>query len=584
MGSDQIAQAAPTATVTTASPLTSIFRANAFGSHKSAATRVNISFQPTLEDETTDHMATTGFLPTPAPFRSNLSAQSTSPLAMSGHKLENGVAPRPIGTPSAVTQILMRRLPADTSEQSLRLMFVWSKELTDLRLLPAEQGVENGMRSALLTFSSHGGALDAQEKLNGRAVGINSNDTVILEIVPKPAARQRSADDSPPNEPTSTSSSNASSTSDSRQASRVSGRLHSVDGIAPPMGISFGTHDLSNSEISPQFQSTFNRQPPIGSQRTERNGISSKALINGDSTADAETNELIWNPMAFAQDGSFPEPRINSQRRATAPHISPAAMAALSLNTNAHALQPASLPQFPSVSSAHPSVVSPHSTGPSPMAYPNMNHHLVRGMTGIPGMPAANPADQNPPCNTLYVGNLPLDTSEEELKATFSKQRGYKRLCFRTKANGPMCFVEFEDTSFATKALNELYGHMLHNSTKGGIRLSFSKNPLGVRSGHNNHQNNSSHMNGGHINHMPQGPNNHFSSANGPPPGLSAPPGLSSARQPYHQPNLGHNGFQHLSSGRQNGWNRGHSIDNHPSSQNGFPSTNGFVPPHMMGR
>ena len=48
----------------------------------------------------------------------------------------------------------------------------------------------------------------------------------------------------------------------------------------------------------------------------------------------------------------------------------------------------------------------------------------------------------------------------------FSKQKGYKRLCFRTKQNGPMCFVEFEDVSFATKALHELYGHPLHNSIK----------------------------------------------------------------------------------------------------------------------
>jgi hypothetical protein len=56
-------------------------------------------------------------------------------------------------------------------------------------------------------------------------------------------------------------------------------------------------------------------------------------------------------------------------------------------------------------------------------------------------------------------------------------------LCFRTKQNGPMCFVEFDDISFATKALHELYGHTLHNSIRGGIRLCSSKNPLGVRSG-----------------------------------------------------------------------------------------------------
>ncbi|KAG0317168.1 hypothetical protein BGZ97_005818 [Linnemannia gamsii] len=92
-----------------------------------------------------------------------------------------------------------------------------------------------------------------------------------------------------------------------------------------------------------------------------------------------------------------------------------------------------------------------------------------------------NPGDQNPPCNTLYVGNLPMNTSEDELRTLFSRCVGYRRLCFRTKSNGPMCFVEFENVECATQALNDLYGNPLSNSVKGGIRLSFSKNPLGVR-------------------------------------------------------------------------------------------------------
>jgi len=45
-----------------------------------------------------------------------------------------------------------------------------------------------------------------------------------------------------------------------------------------------------------------------------------------------------------------------------------------------------------------------------------------------------------------------------------------------------MCFVEFDDVSFATKALNDMYGHTLNGLIKNGIRLSYSKNPLGVRS------------------------------------------------------------------------------------------------------
>ena len=111
--------------------------------------------------------------------------------------------------------------------------------------------------------------------------------------------------------------------------------------------------------------------------------------------------------------------------------------------------------------------------------------------------PPANPADQNPPCNTLYVGNLPPDATEVELRALFSPQKGFRRLSFRTKTqsqsnpnanshnHGPMCFVEFEDVAHATRALAELYGRALPrpggSNGKGGIRLSFSKNPLGVR-------------------------------------------------------------------------------------------------------
>lgn len=92
-----------------------------------------------------------------------------------------------------------------------------------------------------------------------------------------------------------------------------------------------------------------------------------------------------------------------------------------------------------------------------------------------------NPADQNPPCNTLYVGNLPPNTSEEELRQVFSNCKGYRRMCFRTKPQGPMCFVEFEDIVYASQALNELQGHNLTNSVKGGIRLSYSKNPLFIK-------------------------------------------------------------------------------------------------------
>ncbi|KAF7302130.1 RRM domain-containing protein [Mycena indigotica] len=99
----------------------------------------------------------------------------------------------------------------------------------------------------------------------------------------------------------------------------------------------------------------------------------------------------------------------------------------------------------------------------------------------------ARAVDQNPPINTLYVGNLPsggagIEYLEAALRELFTSCPGFRQMSFRPKANGPMCFVEFEDVGFATKTLNELYGNTLNGMIKGGgIRLSYSKNPFGVR-------------------------------------------------------------------------------------------------------
>lgn len=135
----------------------------------------------------------------------------------------------------------------------------------------------------------------------------------------------------------------------------------------------------------------------------------------------------------------------------------------------------------PIITRFHPlnssSSTPPKSSSPPPppgILSPTTSYRSLGGML----VGSSNPADQNPPCNTLYVGNLPPNTNEEELKTMFSKCPGYKRLSFRNKSNGPMCFVEFEDAIYAAQALQDLHGNPLSNSVKGGIRLSFSKNPL----------------------------------------------------------------------------------------------------------
>ncbi|KAG4425046.1 hypothetical protein IFR04_001816 [Cadophora malorum] len=102
--------------------------------------------------------------------------------------------------------------------------------------------------------------------------------------------------------------------------------------------------------------------------------------------------------------------------------------------------------------------------------------------TESPKRQPTDPSTSYQPCDTLSVGNLPLDVLEEELKELFSEQRGYRRMLFRTKASGPMCYVQFDDTFCAMKALFLLQGKPLRNSVNGGMRLGFSRYPLGVRS------------------------------------------------------------------------------------------------------
>ncbi|KAJ2984900.1 hypothetical protein NUW58_g5818 [Xylaria curta] len=257
--------------------------------------------------------------------------------------------------------------------------------------------------------------------------------------------------------------------------------------------------------------------------------ILGKNLIT-DTAEDDETRDgFLKDPVAYAENGA------TQQRRATAPHLPITRIANLSLNTNTNGAAPIS-------SYAHQNVtpMSAHGNPMSPTIMNGANHGIGYQMgnqnrpqypvvnPGDPSrnhFPPANPADQNPPCNTLYVGNLPIDTSEEELKAMFQKQRGYKRLCFRTKQNGPMCFVEFEDIGAATRALHDLYGKPLHNSVKGGIRLSFSKNPLGVRSGQPAGPSANGSM--GSMNGLMTTSGNGYPITNRPPPGLATPPGLN---------------------------------------------------------
>ncbi|KAI9047036.1 hypothetical protein LZ554_009110 [Drepanopeziza brunnea f. sp. 'monogermtubi'] len=479
--------------------------------------------------------------------------------------------------------VQIRRLPLNTTEDTLRLMVVWSKDFTEAEVMSPDRSEDPGFRSAILRFKSHAGALEAKKMLDGKPNVANDAQMIVEMLYGSPTASRRYTLDNTSNAgPSSSTSSTASSGGPPpRQSSRFNNSFQaSQPRVSPTSNGPYPSNELPNPENSAHYQSLFSPQSPIGNHLNERTRITGKSLINNDSVDDDETGELLKDPVGYAEHGPIKE------RRQTLPQLPISRMNGLSLNTNAAV--PASISSTfatPTPHNIHNNTMSPTLTnGGPPVNYQLGSQHYQRH-----NFPPVNPADQNPPCNTLYVGNLPIDTSEDELKAMFSKQRGYKRLCFRTKQNGPMCFVEFEDVSFATKALHELYGHPLHNSVKGGIRLSFSKNPLGVRSGQGmsspGPQNGPGAMQG--INGAMLGGPPSFSTASGPPPGLAAPPGLQPNRiyptviagaTPHYNGNL--------FAGHGSGWS---GPVYHPMTAGGPASManggHGSVPPaYMMGR
>lgn len=473
-----------------ASPPTPSFRSDIFGQNGHSSSAQSYATSPTAERHSADR---NGLMP-------SLSASTSDPISFARDAR---------GLPA----VLIRRLPRSIGPEALKSLLIFAEDLVETELVRTSYPEDQGFATAVARFNSSQGAMEVQHKLHGKPNSANDANMLVElhNIGPAYAYERRNTIDG--------TASRTQTSSASSGRSRFNSAFHSTnESVSPPLptSSSSGNADFPTPENSLRFQNLFSPQSPLANGVDGSARISGKSTINEDDNVDDETGELLKDPIAYARSGQHP-----AQRRATNPAIPVTRFGSLSLNS----------------SNGHSNgLASPISNGfPTPRG--NGSISMVSGQNGGPNgfygqdfsrvPPAINPADQNPPCNTLYVGNLPMDTSEDELKALFSKQRGYKRLCFRTKANGPMCFVEFEDVSFATQTLNKLYGHVLHNSVKGGIRLSFSKNPLGVR---NNQPNGMSHntmspqamapgyggvMNGGN-----------FSAVSGPPPGLSGPPGL----------------------------------------------------------
>ena len=467
------------------------------------------------------------------------------------------------------TTLLLRKLPKTTNADAVRTMLLFAKGLHDTEMVPNEYDEDMGFATAIARFASTGGASEAKAMLDGKP-NTAGQANMIVDVVSGPAlgalGRRNTID------PMASNRKAVQSVSPplpgGHRPSRFNGTFHAIDKVSPPP---LGSPPEPSSEAGSQMQTLFSPQSQHANINQDRSRMTGKLVI-GEEGGDEETGELLKDPLAYMHNN----PGQMKIWQSTNSRMPTSAFSRLSLDTNVNEPSPS---RYASPRSA----VNPYS--PHSAFTPTLGQHSSYGMSAHQPLrhnfPPVNPADQNPPCNTLYVGNLPLDTSEDELKALFSKQRGYKRLCFRTKQNGPMCFVEFEDISFATKALNELYGVQLHNSVKGGIRLSFSKNPLGVRAGQAGSNNPSTPlsaagpMNANNVGNMTPGG---YQSASGPPPGLSMPPGFAGA-PPMQMMSAPFINQVSSPGGPGPGNMRGGPMPTPPSSQGGP-----FYPDYMMGR
>lgn len=105
----------------------------------------------------------------------------------------------------------------------------------------------------------------------------------------------------------------------------------------------------------------------------------------------------------------------------------------------------------------------------------------VAGPVQPAGFAPVTNANDNPPCSTLFVGNLGDNISEAELRGVFGNQPGFMQMKLSRGMKGVTCFVEFQTVESAMGVHDTLQGAMLTSSDRGGIRIQYSKNPFGKR-------------------------------------------------------------------------------------------------------
>jgi hypothetical protein len=114
----------------------------------------------------------------------------------------------------------------------------------------------------------------------------------------------------------------------------------------------------------------------------------------------------------------------------------------------------------------------PHLNPQFPPHQPHPIHH-----------PAPRPQQQQGDVTTLFIANLGVDTTEEELQSVFGSLPGYGRMKLKATKDGrpPVAFVEFHSRHTCNQALAKLNGHVLPSSGM-GMRVEKAQKQMGTSS------------------------------------------------------------------------------------------------------
>ncbi|KAL6747504.1 hypothetical protein V8C86DRAFT_1799554 [Haematococcus lacustris] len=98
---------------------------------------------------------------------------------------------------------------------------------------------------------------------------------------------------------------------------------------------------------------------------------------------------------------------------------------------------------------------------------------------------AGGAAADNPPCNTLFVGNLNESVSEAELHAVFGNQPGFRQLKV-VRGRNTTAFVEYDSipSAMAVHDGPQQNAMLASNADRGGICIQYSRNPFGRKREH----------------------------------------------------------------------------------------------------